>query len=105
MKSLKILFALSAVIGFGSQPASAALVLDEPCDVNLTTPDAVACSGYWEGNLLGGSPAKVQDQIDAIAMLPSSYVFDGNWGPIDATKITALNNGNEVFPVSTYGTD
>lgn len=96
MKKLALLAAIGTAAGLAATPAQAALVLDEPCDTALTAPTASACSGYWEGNLLGGSPAKVQDQIDAIDMLPSSFTFNGDWGPVDATKITSLANGNEL---------
>ncbi|WP_379551282.1 PEPxxWA-CTERM sorting domain-containing protein [Erythrobacter sp. W53] len=96
MKKLALLAPIGLVAGLAAAPAQAALVLDEPCDTALIAPTASACSGYWEGNLLGGSPVKVQDQIDAIDMLPSSFVFNGDWGPVDATKITSLANGNEL---------
>ena len=96
LRSLALTSAASAALFALHSPASATLVLDEPCDRALVIPEASACSGYWEGNLLGGSPSKVQDQIDAINQLPVLYTFDGNWAPINATKITTLSNVNQL---------
>ena len=41
-----------------AQPAMA-LTTVGACDAALTSPAATACSGYYEGNLFGGSPAKI----------------------------------------------
>jgi hypothetical protein len=60
---------VAALAFAASVPASAALTLVAPCGPTLTTPDAVACSGYYDGNLLGGSADKVADQNAALDAL------------------------------------
>lgn len=80
-----------------SAPANAALTVVSACDKTLTNPDAVACAGYFSGNLLNGSAADIANQKEAIASLPGDFVFDGNWGALDPEyKITSLSNINKL---------
>jgi len=41
-------------------PAQAALTIVSACDKTLTNPDAVACAGYYSGNLLNGSATDIE---------------------------------------------
>ena len=71
------------------------------CDLSLPTPDAIACAGYFSGNLLNGSPGDVTNQQQAIDSLPGSFTWDGNWqGLVDAGLTLSgpgdLTNGNQL---------
>lgn len=72
------------------------LPITSACDTTLTNPDALACSGYFGGNLLNGSPTDVMNAQDAIEMLPGSFLWDGNWTDVGATAVGALVNGNQI---------
>ena len=78
-----------------------------PCDLGLTTPDASACSGYYSGNLINGSPTDLQAQADAIALLPGDYTFDtSTWADVEATKVLTLTgpDNNEIdFGTTLFG--
>jgi hypothetical protein len=68
------------------------------CDITLTTPDATACQGYYSGNVLSGSPTDIGLQQSAIAALPGTFTWDGNWTGLvnDGNVIGTLTNGNEL---------
>jgi hypothetical protein len=78
-----------------------------PCDLGLTTPDANACSGYYSGNLINGSPTDLQSQADAIALLPGDYEFDtSTWADVEATKVLTLTgpDSNQIdFGTTLFG--
>lgn len=78
-----------------------------PCDLGLTTPDASACSGYYSGNLINGSPTDLQAQADAIALLPGDYTFDtSTWADVEATKVLTLTgpDSNQIdFGTTLFG--
>ena len=78
-----------------------------PCDLGITTPDATACSGYYSGNLINGSPADLQNQADAIALLPGDYTFDtSTWSNVEATKVLTLTgpDSNQIdFGTTLFG--
>ena len=78
-----------------------------PCDLGLTTPDATACSGYYSGNLINGSPTDLQNQADAIALLPGDYTFDtSTWANVEATKVLTLTgpDSNQIdFGTTLFG--
>jgi hypothetical protein len=86
-------------------PAQAALTIVSACDKTLTNPDAVACAGYYSGNLLNGSAIDIANQQEAIASLPGDFVFDGNWAALDPEfKIESLSNINQMnFGKTLYG--
>lgn len=94
--------AMAAKSNVQTLPAPAA-----PCDLDLTTPDASACSGYYSGNLINGSPTELQAQADAIALLPGDYTFDtSTWADVEATKVLALTGpgGNQIdFGTTLFG--
>ena len=69
------------------------------CDPALVTPDATACAGYYTGNILNGSSTDILNQQNAIASLPGSFTWDGNWTAMDNSTspdlvITALSGTN-----------
>jgi hypothetical protein len=73
------------------------------CDPALVTPDATACAGYYTGNILNGSSTDILNQQNAIASLPGTFTWDGNWTAMDNSTspdlvITALSgiNGNQL---------
>ena len=66
-----------------------------PCDLGLTTPDAMDCAGYYPGNLVNGSPADIQNQIDAIASLDGDFEWDGDWASVEATKQLTLGGPDD----------
>ena len=79
------------------------------CDKNLTDPNAIACQGYYEKNVFGGSEDKRDIQADAIlALTGSNDLFDGSqeaWDAIIANGYkleadggdTAFDFGTELF--------
>ena len=76
------------------------------CDSTLTTPDASGCAGYFTGNILNGSPTDITNQENAIASLPGSFTWDGNWSGLGTAGnvITALTGTNEIdFGKMLYG--
>jgi hypothetical protein len=108
--SLKALLGAAApaiALTFSAAPAQAAKVVSPPpaCDASLTSPNAVACSGYFAGNLLGGSADKIAAQQAGIAALPGDFTFDGNWSSLDsAYKIISLSGGNQLnFGTKMFG--
>ena len=78
-----------------------------PCDLGLTTPDADACSGYYSGNLINGSPTDLQNQADAIALLPGDFEFEtSTWADVEATKVLTLTgpDSNQIdFGTTLFG--
>jgi hypothetical protein len=74
--------------------ASGLLSVTSVCDATMTNPDALACSGYFAGNLINGSPTDIANAQDAIELLPGDFQWDGNWAEVDATKIMQLVSGN-----------
>ena len=69
------------------------------CDPALVTPDATACAGYYTGNILNGSSTDILNQQNAIASLPGTFTWDGNWSALENSTtpdlvITALSGPN-----------
>jgi hypothetical protein len=79
------------------------------CSTTLTTPDATACAGYFTGNILNGSSTDILNQQNAIASLPGSFTWDGNWTGLENSTnpdlvITALTNTNQLnFLTTMFG--
>jgi len=80
-----------------SAPAFAVLPsIVQPCDpANDVTPGALACSGWFAGNLVNGSPADLENQQDALAMIglpgwvpPWLDKEDGSTGGISGSTVT-----------------
>ena len=89
----------AAIAAFALCAASPALALDPPvaaCDLSLPTPDAIACAGYYSGNLLNGSAEDIANQQAAIDSLPGDFQFDGDWGALAGNTILTLTNGNQL---------
>jgi hypothetical protein len=84
------------------------------CDSTLTTPNASACAGYYTKNILGGSsdgPDFISDQQNAIASLPGSFTWDGNWDGLKSAGdvisggvLTGPNHDELNFGKMLYGT-
>ena len=68
------------------------------CDVSITNPDAMACQGYYSGNILNGSPTDITNQQNAIASLPGTFTWDGDWSGLVAAgnSIGSLTNTNQI---------
>lgn len=79
------------------------------CSLSLPTPDAVACAGYYAGNLLNGSSTDIANQQAAIDSLPGTYQWGGNWSALENSTnpdsvITSLTNGNQLnFGTTMFG--
>ena len=89
----------AAIAALALCAASPALALDPPvaaCDLSLPTPDAIACAGYYSGNLLNGSAEEIANQQAAIDSLPGDFQFDGDWGALAGNTILSLTNGNQL---------
>ena len=79
---------------------------EAPCDLGLTTPDAIDCSGYYSQNLLSGNATDIADQQEAIALLDGDFEWDGNWAEVEATKVLMLTgtDGNQIdFGTTLFG--
>lgn len=100
MKKLLLSSALAA--SFIAAPAQAAHVVVEPCDVNLTSPAAEDCAGYYSGNVFNNQTTNTQIQIAALDEL--GYDFDGDWNSVASTVVLTLQNGNQIdFGQVLYG--
>jgi hypothetical protein len=75
---------------------SSSLTVVSACDLSLPTPDAIACAGYYSGNLLNGSPEDILNQQAAIDSLPGDFQFDGDWNALADNTILTLTNGNQL---------
>ena len=70
------------------------------CDASLTTPDALACAGYYEGNLFntggGADQTQINNQIAALKTI--GFEWDGNWSAVNKIEAntTPLKNGNQL---------
>lgn len=111
---LKFLAAATAAAVFaspavaGTKPIVSTLPAPvSPCSLTLPTPDAIACQGYFSGNLLNGSPTDVLNQQQAITNL--GFSWDGNWSGLENSTspdlvITSLTNGNQLnFGTTMFG--
>lgn len=90
-RGLAMKLALKATVAalalFAAAPASADLVsAGVACDPTRTDPDAVDCSGYWEGNLNSGS--RIDDLNAALDDLVGGTGFDPDvvFSDIENTK-------------------
>ena len=79
-----------------SSHTSNSLTVVSACDLGLPTPDAIACAGYYSGNLLNGSAEDIANQQAAIDSLPGDFQFDGDWGALAGNTILTLTNGNQL---------
>ena len=112
IRGLNMKFALrAAVAALAICAASPALALDPPvaaCSLSLPTPDAIACQGYFAGNLLNGSPTDIANQQQAIANLPGPFTWNGNWSALESSTspdlvITALDGNRLNFGTTLFG--
>lgn len=107
----KFLLAAVSVAAFMATPALAAPppadgTLLGGCTTAFTNPDATACTGYYSGNLLNGSPEDRAFQAAAIALLPAGAgVFDGSQAAWDALDPEwKIDGGTPIdFGVTLYG--
>ena len=114
-RSILKFFAGAALAASASSPAWAAKDIGaqtlpavvSACDLGLPTPDALACAGYFSGNLLNSSDAALQQE--AIESLPGTFTWDGDWAGLVADGLTLsgpgdLTNGNQLnFGVTMFG--
>jgi len=89
MKLQTTLSALAlAAVGFAAVPAQAAT----PCAITDISPNAEACAGFFDGNLLSGSPTDIAAQTAALGTL--GFSWDGDWNAVD--KISGLGGSHTV---------
>ncbi len=62
------------------------------CALADVSPKALACSGFFAGNLVGGSPASITAQKSGLAAI--GFTWDGNLANIE--KIATLNGSHTV---------
>ncbi|MCH8614666.1 PEPxxWA-CTERM sorting domain-containing protein [Sphingomonas sp. SM33] len=98
LKALTALSVAAAAVGVSTPALAANGDFLGGCDVTITTPDATACQGYYSGNILNGSPTDIALQQGAIAALPGSFTWDGNWtGLVNAGDVIgSLTNTNQI---------
>lgn len=80
---------LGAAIAFGFAATAHAQTI---CSVTDIAPTAQACAGFYNGNLLNGSPTDVSAQTNALALL--GFAWDGNFNAVD--KVEGLNGSKTV---------
>jgi hypothetical protein len=88
---------MMALAGTATALATPALA-DQPapvdganCNIVTPTPDAVACSGYWDQNLIAGDALDLTTQHDALAAIGANVPAD-------------INDGTRVGPVFDWNT-
>jgi len=95
------LSAILATSAFVAQPAHAVLTLGStPCSVTNITPTAIACTGWYEGNLIDG-PATADDEAAGInALLGTSYTG----ATLTSLETAAPISGNSInFATTLFG--
>lgn len=80
--------AIMAAAMIAANPAAAATV----CATTDIAPNALDCSGFYDGNLLNGSPADITAQQTALADL--GFSWDGNFNTVE--KVEGLNGADTV---------
>jgi hypothetical protein len=92
--------ALSAAamgLAVAATPAQATLTLTNPCSATTPDPDAIACTGYYSGNLLNGSAEDLANQTEAIsALLGTTFTVDQTlWNTLQSNGdvVTSLTGG------------
>jgi hypothetical protein len=98
LKALTAASVAAAAVGISSPATAANGDFIGGCDVSITNPDALACQGYYSGNILNGSPTDITNQQNAIAALPGTFTWDGNWdGLVDGGNVIGtLTNTNQI---------
>jgi hypothetical protein len=98
-RSILAFMAAASVVGF-STPAVAGKsniqtlpAVTNPCDVGLTTPDAIDCAGYYPQNWNAGSPQQIALTQEAIASLDGDFEWDGDWNAVSGTTQLAVDLG------------
>ena len=67
--------------------------VEHPCDVGLTTPDAIDCAGYYPQNWNAGSPDQIALTQEAIASLDGDFEWDGDWNAVSGSTQLAADLG------------
>ena len=98
-RSILAFMAATSVVGF-STPAVAGKsniqtlpAVTNPCDVGLTTPDAIDCAGYYPQNWNAGSPQQIALTQEAIASLDGDFEWDGDWNAVSGSTQLAADLG------------
>ena len=98
LKALTAVSVAAAAIGIAAPASAANGDFIGGCDVSITNPDALACQGYYSGNILNGSPTDILNQQNALAALPGTFTWDGDWSGLvaDGNVIGSLTNTNQI---------
>ena len=98
-RSILVFMAAASVVGF-STPAVAGKsniqtlpAVTNPCDVGLTTPDAIDCACYYPQNWNAGSPQQIALTQEAIASLDGDFEWDGDWNAVSGSTQLAADLG------------
>jgi PEP-CTERM motif len=86
------LLAAAAALAFSTQANAALVPATTPCANTDIVINAIACAGFFQGNLIAGSPAAIADQTAALASL--GFAWNGNFAA--AEKISPLNGSHTV---------
>jgi hypothetical protein len=84
--------AAAAAAFFAAGSGQAALVVGGACTDDILSPVTLTCAGYQDGNVLSNSPANLDKQAEALALIGfvGSFVFN------DLEKLTPLNGSTVV---------
>jgi hypothetical protein len=95
---------VAAVALMAAVPASAALTIVADCDETLPDPNAVACGGYYAGNLNSNSPTDEADLQTALDLLLGAGVVDYEFTEVEGTKdFFELDSGILEFDDTLFG--
>lgn len=97
MRNLLLPTAAAVAAFVFASPASAAFI--GGCQTTDISPTALACNGFYEGNLLNNANVtEQQDALDAIG-----FDWDGEWSVVDLTKVNVTNGDDVVFDTMVTG--
>jgi hypothetical protein len=95
--SRNIAGSIAMALGLAAATAQATTV----CSVTDITPTAEACAGFYDGNLLSGSPAGIAAQTSALALL--GLTWDQNFAAVE--KVGPLSGATNIdFAAELNGT-
>ena len=84
---------IAALAFFAAAPASAALTIVADCDATRPDPDAVACGGYYAGNLNSNNATDEADLQTALDLLLGVGTIDYEFTEVEGTKDFFDNSG------------
>lgn len=93
--------AVAALAMVTASPAFAALTVVSPCSITTPDPDAVACAGFFDGNLLNNNDiGDINLALDQL--VGGNFNPDAVWANLDPTKLLISGSGNDPTGTITF---